>query len=67
LFPNTVWRGAGNLYDFKSLRVDKTSFRPEIFSDFQKLTGSEEGSRWETFDNAPMGIGADESTLPKPE
>ena len=67
LFPNTVWRGAGNLYDFKSLRVDKTSFRPEIFSDFQKLTGSEEGSRWETFDNAPVGIGADESTLPKPE
>ena len=67
LFPNTVWRGAGNLYDFKSLRVDKTSFRPETFSEFQKLTGSEENSRWEKVDAVPDGIGANENTLPKPE
>ncbi|MCG8601537.1 MAG: DUF1565 domain-containing protein [Verrucomicrobiales bacterium] len=67
LFRNTVWRGQSNVYDFKSLRVDQTSFRPETFSDFQTLTGSEKESRWEEVDTAPDGVGADRSTLPTPE
>jgi HEAT repeat protein len=63
LSANTIWRGDGNLYDFKSLRAGKETFRQETFADFQKFTGSESKSRWETTPHAPTGIGADESAL----
>ncbi|MGY8654021.1 MAG: HEAT repeat domain-containing protein [Verrucomicrobiia bacterium] len=63
IFPNAIWRGAGNLYDFKSLRVAQTSFTPRTFADFQKLTGSEDGSHWQPIEASPAGVGADESSL----
>lgn len=65
IFPNAIWQGTGNSYDFKSLRVAQTSFTRETFADFQKLTGSETDSRWETIDTVPATIGADETSLPK--
>jgi hypothetical protein len=67
IFPNAIWQGADNRYDFKSLRVAQTSFRPRTFADFQKLTGSEKNSRWKTATEDPpeigAGIGADETAL----
>lgn len=63
IFPNTIWRGVGNLYDLQSLRVAQTSFTPATFAEFQKLTASEAESRWETTEASPTDIGADESSL----
>ena len=65
IFPNTLWQGEENRYDFASLRVEKTSFTAETFADFQKLTGSEARSKWEPFATVPNGIGADEVVLKK--
>ena len=65
LYANTIWRGDGNLYDFKSLRAGTASFTPTTFSDFQKFTASESKSRWESTTNTPAGIGADESAFKK--
>ena len=63
IFPNAIWQGQGNRYDFKSLRVAQTSYTPATFGDFQKLTGSEADSLWETTAEIPDGIGADEAFL----
>ena len=63
LFTNTIWRGEGNFHDFKSLRAGEASFTQKTFADFQKFTGSESKSRWESTTNTPAGIGADESAL----
>jgi hypothetical protein len=63
IHTNTIWHGADNLYDLKSLRVDKTSFTAKTFADFQNFTGSDTHSKWEPFTSAPEGIGADESAL----
>jgi hypothetical protein len=62
LHANTLWRGAGNLYDLKSLRLDKTTFTAETFATFQKLTGSDAGSQW-TADARANDVGADEASL----
>ncbi len=59
---NTIWRGAGNLYDLKSLRLDKTAFTAETFPAFQKLTRGDAASRWGTDANR-AGIGADPASL----
>lgn len=59
IFPNTIWRGEGNFYQFASLRVAQTSFRPETFPDFQKLTGSENTSTWSPDESPPDAKGAD--------
>ncbi|MEO6789161.1 MAG: hypothetical protein ABI318_23810, partial [Chthoniobacteraceae bacterium] len=63
LYANTIWQGAGNLYDLGSLRVGQTSFTPKTFADFQKLTAGEVGSKWESFTTWPDGTGADEASL----
>lgn len=63
LYANTIWRGDGNLFDFKSLRAGTASFTQKTFADFQKFTGSESKSRWESTTHTPAGIGADESAL----
>jgi HEAT repeat protein len=63
IFPNAIWQGTGNLYDFRSLRVAQTSFTRKTFADFQKLTGSEADSRWADADTATDGIGINESLL----
>jgi len=62
LHANTLWRGAGNLYDLKSLRLDKTAFTAETFATFQKLTGSDAGSQWGA-DAKANEAGADEASL----
>ena len=61
LHANTLWRGAGNVLDVKSLRMDKTAFTETTFAAFQKLTG-DETSRWGTLQNA-NDTGADEAAL----
>jgi hypothetical protein len=63
IFPNTLWQGEANRYDFASLRVDQASFTAKTFADFQKLTGSEVGSSWAPIATAPQDVGADESAL----
>ena len=63
IFANTIWQGAGNLYDLASLRIGQTSFTAKTFTDFQKATASEAGSRWETLSAKPQDIGADEAAL----
>ena len=62
LHANTLWRGAGNLFDLKSLRLDKTTFTAETFTTFQKLTGSDAGSQWGA-DAKANEAGADEASL----
>ncbi len=62
-YPNTIWRGDGNIYDFKTLKVVHKPFTPETFAEFQKLTGSEPDSKWDVSPKVPEGIGADESKL----
>ncbi|MFT5466975.1 MAG: HEAT repeat protein [Verrucomicrobiales bacterium] len=64
IFPNTIWQGAGNLYDIRSLRVAQTSFTSKTFADFQKLTGSESESRWDSAAAENEDIGVDKSILP---
>ncbi len=63
IYRNTVWRGDGNIYDLKSLRVVHTGYTPETFADFQKVTGSEPTSKWVATPKVPKGIGADEASL----
>jgi hypothetical protein len=63
VFPNSIWRGAGNLYDFKSLRIAQTSYEPESFADFQKATASEVDSSWQVPEDIPLTLGADEASL----
>lgn len=67
LFANTMWQGAGNIYDLESLRVDQTSYTPDTFSNFQNYTRSEKGSQWGAADNPGEGIGADHASLTKLE
>jgi hypothetical protein len=55
-----TWTGTGNRYDLSSLRMDKTSFTPANFAEFQRLTGSETGSFWS---NDRHDTGADEMAL----
>jgi len=54
------WTGEANVYDVNSLRMDKTSFTPANFAEFQRLTGSETGSFWS---NDRHDTGADEMAL----
>ncbi len=63
IFANTIWHGENNAYEFKTLRVAQTSFTKQTFADFQKLTGSEKDSRWETAPDIPADIGANPKTL----
>ena len=67
LWPTVIWRGENNLYELDSVRVDKTSFTAAKFADFQTLTASDVGSRWEAMTSRPTGegVGADESALKK--
>lgn len=44
---DAAWTGTQNVYALASLRVDSASFTADRFGDFQRLTGSEAGSRWE--------------------
>jgi len=62
LHTNTLWRGVENLYDLKSLRLDKAAFTAETFATFQKLTGSDTGSQWDA-DAKANGVGADDASL----
>lgn len=69
IWNGAKWRGEGNVYGFNSLRVDKTSFTPQTFADFQHLLGSEQGSRWTepnaagSTSDAPPETGADLASL----
>jgi hypothetical protein len=65
IFKDVAWRGEGNLYDVRSLRVDKTPFTAATFAEFQKLFGSESASRWSAAEPRPDGAGADTAGLSK--
>lgn len=65
IWKDVIWRGAGNVYQLRGLRVDKTSFTSATFADFQKLLGSESGSRWSGADSQAEGTGADAKALSK--
>lgn len=65
IWKEVSWRGAGNIYDLGSLRVDRAKFTPQTFGEFQKLTASEEGSRWSSPEPRPVELGADEAGLRK--
>ena len=65
IWKDVVWRGEGNAYDVKSLRVDRTNFLPQTFAEFQQLTGSEAGSQWNAPQPRPGNLGADAAALRK--
>jgi hypothetical protein len=65
IWKEVAWRGEGNVYDVRGVRVDKTAFTAATFADFQKLLGSESGSRWSAADPRPEGAGADVAGLGK--
>ena len=66
LWKDVQWKGGNNFYALKSLRFDKTSFTPQTFGDFQKLTGQDAGSQWPSPAAAtatPVGVGVDLAVL----
>ena len=63
IFPNTMWHGDSNVYDFKTLRVAQTSYHQTTFADFQKLTGSEANSQWAVVPDVPANVGANPDDL----
>lgn len=65
IWKEVIWRGEGNVYDLKSLRVDQASFTPQTFADFQTLLDSESGSRWSAPPTPAGDLGADENGLRK--
>ncbi|MDF1812448.1 MAG: HEAT repeat domain-containing protein [Verrucomicrobiales bacterium] len=62
-YRNTIWRGDGNYYNFKSLRVIHQSYTPATFPEFQKATGAEANSHWDASIKVPEGVGVDEASL----
>jgi hypothetical protein len=65
IWKDVAWRGEGNVYDVRSVRVDKTAFTAATFAEFQKLLGSESASRWSAAEPRPEGAGADAAGLSK--
>lgn len=65
VWKGASWRGEGNIYDLKSLRLDKTSFTPATFTEFQRQTGSDLGSAWKPAEPRPTEAGADAASLEK--
>ena len=66
LAKDVKWHGANNAYGLRSLRFDKTTFSPQTFADFQKLTGQEAGSQWREPSSdfpLPANTGADIAKL----
>jgi hypothetical protein len=53
LHANTIWRGEGNHFDLKSLRIGQTTFTPATFAEFQKHTGGDRTSQWITNEPVP--------------
>ncbi len=63
LWKDAKWHGVGDWYDLESVRVGQSTFAPKTFSDFQALTGSDVGSRWEVLTTSPSDTGADDDAL----
>jgi hypothetical protein len=63
IWKDVTWRGTGNAYDVKSLRVAQKNFTAQTFADFQEFTGSENESQWSLPDPRPADLGADEAAL----
>ena len=63
LWKDATWHGERNLFDLDSVRVGQTTFTAAKFADFQKLTASDVGSRWESLTTTPADLGADEAAL----
>ncbi len=73
LWRDVKWTASGNVYDVKLLRLDKTFYAPRTFADFQKQTGQDADSLWQSVEvregvprGLPRGIGADVTKLPQP-
>ena len=72
LWPEVRWQGNRNVYDLKSVRVDKTFFTPATFAEFPGVAGKETDSRWQSVKEEggrprglPAGCGADVEALLK--
>ncbi len=72
LWPEVRWQASRNVYDLKSVRVDKTFFTPATFAEFPGVSGRETDSRWQSINveaglprGLPAGCGADAVTLLK--
>jgi len=70
LWPGVNWRATGNLYDLRSLRLDRSFYSPQTFADFQRATAGDAGSRWQRVvvadswpQGIPAGVGADAAWL----
>lgn len=63
LWKDATWRGNRNLYDLSSVRVGHATFTAATFADFQMLTSSDVGSRWQALVTTPADAGADEAAL----
>ena len=69
IWKDVKWVADNNVYDLKSLRLDKTFFTAKTFAGFQRATGQDKISQWTKLDAhaAGKGIGADPSRLPQSE
>ncbi|MCA9022434.1 MAG: hypothetical protein KDA74_19935, partial [Planctomycetaceae bacterium] len=72
IWKDVKWTADRNRYALQSLRVDKTFFTPDQFTQFQQLTGQERESKWVSSITAETGCGADltklkQFTIPKNE
>jgi hypothetical protein len=56
LWTNSLWRSEGNVYDVASWKVGQQVFSAGKLEDFQRLTGSETGSREAPSGEATHGI-----------
>jgi hypothetical protein len=65
VWKDVAWRGVGNVYDLRSLRVDQATFTAASFAEFQKLLGSESTSRWSAAEPRAEGVGAEAGALSK--
>lgn len=72
LWPGVRWQASHNVYDLKSVRVDKTFFTPATFAEFPGGAGRETDSRWQSVNvreglpvGLPAGCGADAAVLLK--
>lgn len=63
LWKDATWRGERNHFDLDSVRVGQTTLTAASFAEFQKLTASEVGSRWESLPTTPANVGADAAAL----
>lgn len=76
LSSEAKWQADKNIYDLKSLRLDKTLYAPTDFGAYRQATGQDAASQWTKIEFAqpltgrvktpelPKGVGADLALIP---